>query len=83
MVNRASVVFVICLVSVILLGIHYISDYFNYKIIILDFSPALTVSFDNLLRSMIVFIIIIIGWILTNVLLILALYTSSKRDSGW
>jgi hypothetical protein len=83
MVNKASVVFaILCLVSIILLGIHYISDYFNYKII-LEFSPTLTVSFDNLLRNTILFIIIMIGWILTNALLVLALYASSKHDSRW
>ncbi|MCL7388571.1 MAG: hypothetical protein LZ173_01340 [Thaumarchaeota archaeon] len=83
MVNKASIVFaILCLASIILLGIHYISDYFNYKIM-LYFSPTLTVSFDNLLRNTIVFIIIMIGWVLTNALLILALYASSKHESGW
>jgi hypothetical protein len=73
-VNKASVAFtILCLISTILLGVHYISDYFNCKIML---------GFDNLLRNTATFVIIIIGWILTNALLILSLYTSSKHESG-
>jgi len=73
-VNKASIAFVIlCLISTILLGIHYISDYFNCKIML---------GFDNLLRNIAMFVIIIIGWILTNALLILSLYASIKHESG-
>ena len=73
MAGRAAVVIlVVMVIALIVLGVNYVLNYFGTDVL-LNFYPWGEVSVQRLLRNTAVFVLAMVGWLITLVALIMGI----------